>query len=185
MRIVILFSSLLVSLLAGNFPKETPHSDPQNPFIMAGAHVASMSNSEKIQEENYGWFLSIVQSGMEIPHELIRRYTLIAEPMGVFKGMEVVAQGEEMILMVIQQKDAECERYYLLTADRSQTYDQALVAKSCTGNAEPGYTTYRFRTPHELEQVWVEVAEAGGVDKQYPQRAFFWDRAGLIQSRSL
>jgi len=190
MRLFILLTTLLLLIFAGTKGKNTPTAidKASDSLYLAGAHARSLTGNACIQEEDFTWFLSIVQSGMEIPHALIRKHTLIAQPVGEFRGVELIAQGEEMLLLVIRQQDDECRRDYLLTANRREIFDQALVAKACNYKQEQApkaYTTYRFRTPHELEQLHVEIAEAGEASTPVLWKEFYWDSEGNILSRAL
>ncbi len=136
---------------------------PPVPDATETVQAATRRSGAIATDSSYQWFLSLVASGIELPHALVQQHTLIAQPYGRFEGVELHVLADSLRLIVIRQTDAECVRHFLLTGDQTRVLDQALLAHRCrrhAGDAEPPqpHLTYRFKGERELEQLQVSLA---------------------------
>jgi hypothetical protein len=147
----------------------------------AAHRLAPSPQPEPISEESYRFFLELVQSGIELPHALIRRHTLIAQPYGRFQAIELRPLNADLHLIVLRQTDTECIRHFLLTGSRFKTIDQVLIAENCQSDRASTLagTVYRFRGEQKVEQL--EVLLPTESSPQEVIQAFSWTAEGRIQ----
>jgi hypothetical protein len=175
--------SLLLLIMASVACQSRPSQAPTRPVEVRPVHpVAFQATSRPIQDGEYAFFLELIRSGIELPHALVKQYTLIAQPYGKFEGVELLPVSESLHLIVLRQADGECIRHFLLTGNGTQTLDQVMIAEQCPSTLSTLPTTYRFRGQNQVDQL--EVIATSSAAKTLPQprvlQTFTWNGNGRI-----
>lgn len=150
-----------------------------------GPVLAIATAYQSQSDDSYSFFLELVQSGIELPHSLVKRHTLIVQPYGRFEGVELRAVSEDLRVIILRQTDRECIRHFLLTGNHQQVIDQAMVAQTCIDAANRPPTIYRFRGTAQVQQLEV-LMDKVRTDSTEPRsfqllQTFMWDEEGRIR----
>lgn len=155
---------------------------------LVAAHGPGVDLVSLAQDDGYGFFLELVQSGIELPHALVQRHTLIARPYGQFVGVELRQVSPTLHLIVLRQADGECIRHFLLTGNADRTLDQIMITEACATTKEARQrTAYRFRGEREVVELEVlqTTAQAAPESRRIQvQQTFTWDAAGHIVAQA-
>ena len=151
--ILIPFLFLACNPVDRSIDKPTPNQSYS--LKTAGLHFS------RFNDESIIWFFQLVEEGVEIPHAMIEKHTLISHSYGVFQGEAVKEVSANIKTLILRHTDKDCVKHFLLTSDGRKIIDQQLIAEACQmkeGETNHTYSEYVYLEPNFMGRLTYEVS---------------------------